>query len=211
MDVCIDECDSSLYITQNPNICGLCKNLNHSYPFKIINESFCREGKLENTYFYDKQLNILNYCHSSCKTCSGEKENQCLSCESRKTLKNGKCIIAMCDEGYYKTSEENCEKCHTSCKSCSGPKESNDSHCLSCNQDGNEPYLITAKGLPSDCVKTCHNQTKPVEENKTCIFDNEPKGGGDKQEQDSSSSKAKDYILWIFIILGIIIVLLMVF
>ena len=58
------------------------------------------------------------------------------------------------------------EETHTSCKSCSGPKESNDSHCLSCNQDGNEPYLITAKGLPSDCVETCPEHTKPVEENK---------------------------------------------
>ena len=46
---------------KDDNICGLCKDLNESYPYKIINKKFCK-----NIYFLNEKNKILNFCHYSC-------------------------------------------------------------------------------------------------------------------------------------------------
>ncbi len=84
-------CNESLYIIQNKNECGLCKDLNTDKPYKIITGNECLEEKPENTYYIYEKLKILNYCYDSCKTCFSNKEYDCLSCYSGYKLVNGEC------------------------------------------------------------------------------------------------------------------------
>ena len=51
---------------KDDNICGFCKNLKESYPYKIINKKFCIKDKPKNTYFLNEKNKILNFCHYSC-------------------------------------------------------------------------------------------------------------------------------------------------
>ena len=93
-ELCINDCDKIFYINykeQDSKICGLCKNLKPDTPYKIINETSCRNDKPENTYYYNEQYLLLDYCDKSCKTCEGKKDNQCLSCDNKELL-DGKCI-----------------------------------------------------------------------------------------------------------------------
>ena len=55
-------CNESLYIIQNGNECGLCKDLDKNNQYKLINEKTCLDKKPENTYYVYKELKILNYC-----------------------------------------------------------------------------------------------------------------------------------------------------
>ena len=114
----IANCDEKLYVIQNKNECGLCKDLNIDKQYKIINENQCIDEKPENTYYIYEQLKILNYCHESCKSCKGEKENDCNTCYRGYKLVDGKCIKM---------------ECYPSCRECDEEsKDENNQHCLSC-------------------------------------------------------------------------------
>ena len=53
-------------------------------------------------------------CHSSCKHCSGDAQNNCLSCNGHQILSNSTCVKD-CAEGFFK-SNNNCIACDDSCK-----------------------------------------------------------------------------------------------
>lgn len=204
IDICVDECDSTYYIVQNEKICGLCKNLNSSYPYKIINESYCRKERPDNTYIYNEQYYILNYCHSSCATCSGEKDNECLSCNNG-SLIDGKCYYDDCPNGYYKSTNGTCVKCNPNCLTCNGESENGNNHCLSCNESLNESILVIADGFGNNCVDKCPEKTKLDKDNKKCINENkEEKSGNEEKESDG-----KGYIKWIIIAIVILILLIL--
>jgi hypothetical protein len=57
MDYCIDECNTTFYSIQNEKICGLCKYINETHPYKIINQNFCINEKPNNIYFIDEEKN----------------------------------------------------------------------------------------------------------------------------------------------------------
>ena len=114
----IANCDERLYIIQNTNECGFCKDLDINKQYKIINEKECIDKKPENTYFIYEELKILNYCYESCKSCEGEKEDECTSCYTGYKLIDGKCIKM---------------DCYPSCKECDEESmDVNNQHCLSC-------------------------------------------------------------------------------
>ena len=155
----ISNCDEDLYIIQNQNECGLCKDLNIDKPYKIINEKECLNTKPENTYYIYEQLKILNYCHESCKTCNSEKENDCTTCYIGYKLVDGKCIKM---------------NCYPSCKECD--KESDDEnnqHCLSCQinklfQDDKNNCLdecLNGYYEENNFCKKCHESCKTCEKN----------------------------------------------
>ena len=52
----ISKCDEKLYVIQNKNECGLCKDLNVNKQYKIINENQCIDEKPENTYYIYEQI-----------------------------------------------------------------------------------------------------------------------------------------------------------
>ena len=89
----------------NGKECGLCKYLNKKSPYKIINEANCTKEKPNNTFFIDESSYILDYCESSCETCFGGNESQCLSCNNNSFLLNASCI-SECPEHFYNNMEE---------------------------------------------------------------------------------------------------------
>lgn len=114
-------CNESLYIIQNGNECGLCKDLDKNNQYKLINEKTCLDKKPENTYYVYKELKILNYCHDSCKSCEGGTVDECTSCYIGYKLVNGKCIKM---------------DCYPSCKECDEESiDENNQHCLSCQDN----------------------------------------------------------------------------
>ena len=65
------------------------------YLFLIIKrkESTNCTSCISDDYTFDEDTNACSYkgtCHSSCKTCSGSKEYECLSCNSGESLVNGR-------------------------------------------------------------------------------------------------------------------------
>lgn len=55
-------------------------------------------------------------CHSTCETCNGPTEAECLTCASPLLLQNNKCVSA-CDDGYY-IEAGICAKCLHTCTQC---------------------------------------------------------------------------------------------
>ncbi len=156
----IANCDENLYIIQNQNECGLCKDLNIDKPYKIIDEKECLDKKPENTYYIYEQLKILKSCHESCKTCNSEKENDCTTCYIGYKLIDGKCIKM---------------NCYSSCKECD--EESNDEnnqHCLSCQnnklfqEDNNNCIDKCLNGYyeEKNYCKKCHESCKTCNSEK---------------------------------------------
>ncbi len=71
----------------------------------------CPNGSVCNGYTFSCNNGYYNNgsdciaCHSSCKTCSGAKNNNCTSCDSRAYLSGGQCVDcpahAVCDGSSY--------------------------------------------------------------------------------------------------------------
>lgn len=79
-------------------------------------------------------------CHSTCETCKGPTEGDCLTCASPLLLQRDKCV-STCDEGYYMEAGV-CAKCLHTCTQCVSRM-----NCTSC-----------AKGLQlqsGECRTTC--------------------------------------------------------
>lgn len=79
-------------------------------------------------------------CHSTCETCTGPTEHDCLTCPSSLLLQNNKCVSG-CDDGYYMEAGV-CAKCLHTCTQCVSRM-----NCTSC-----------AKGLhlqSGECRTTC--------------------------------------------------------
>ena len=175
-DIPIANCNESLYVIQNKNECGLCKDLNKDKQYKIIDEKECIE-KPENTYYIDEQLKILNYCHESCKSCKGEKETDCTSCYIGSKLVNGKCLKL---------------DCFHSCKECDEESDNeNNQHCLSCK---------TNKLFQEDnhnCIDKCLDGY--YEDNNTCRVCHKSclkcEKGGSEDNPNCYSCKDNKYLL----------------
>ena len=116
-NICIKDCNESVYTKSDSNECGLCKDLNTNAKYKIINKEGCLKDRPENTYYINKYLEILNYCDDNCKNCSSFEV--CNECYDNYKLENGKCIKKECYQNcadcYELSNDENNQKC-TKCK-----------------------------------------------------------------------------------------------
>ena len=184
-NICVLYCNDSIYKIEK-NSCYLCKDMNESKtPYKIFNESNCIENKPENTYFLYEKLKILKYCHDSCKSCSGDKENECLTCNEGYKLENGKCIKNNCYETCIDCKNISTDEKEQNCTSCKNNKlfQEDKGNCIdkclngyyekdkyckncyedceTCNKGGNETI--------NNCT-TCKDNTKLLQEdNGNCI------------------------------------------
>ena len=68
-------------------------------------------------------------CFAKCKTCTGQAENECYTCENTlfRKISQGKCV---CKNGYIEIADV-CEKCHYSCATCTGVT---DTECNLCDE-----------------------------------------------------------------------------
>ena len=209
-NTCIGTCDEQYYIMDG-NECGSCKNLNKTFPYKIINETKCIKEKPNNTYFIDESSYILKYCHYSCETCSGEGEYECTNCRDSFFQNNGKCDTN-CPEHYYKnTKERKCSECDYNCKECDNEKENNNSHCISCESG---KFLVIAKGFDNNCVDECPNNTKTDYNNQKCYIENDDgnnKGNNNNNDKKSTNNGTKSFNrLWVWIIIILIIIIIII-
>ncbi|KAL4442365.1 hypothetical protein ABPG74_005706 [Tetrahymena malaccensis] len=147
-------------------------NSNRSQQLDQNNQCPCNAG------FYNDGVNtVCKNCDSSCYTCNGPSNNQCLSCQAGYVLISGQCI--QCDY-----SCQTCQNTSSFCLTCSssfGPRTLNNgtclctqgyiensskictcsNQCLTCNsQDGS--YCLTCKNntswkLTSDNKCTCQD------------------------------------------------------
>ncbi|XP_012158816.1 furin-like protease 2 isoform X2 [Ceratitis capitata] len=69
-------------------------------------------------------------CHSSCDTCNGSAESQCITCRSGRFAFDGKCLNN-CPDGYYADKKrQECVACPTGCATCSS-----NGFCLTCHEN----------------------------------------------------------------------------
>ncbi|XP_053949686.1 furin-like protease 2 isoform X1 [Anastrepha ludens] len=69
-------------------------------------------------------------CHSSCATCNGSAESQCITCRSGRFALDGKCLNN-CPDGYYADKKrQECVACPTGCATCSS-----NGFCLTCHEN----------------------------------------------------------------------------
>uniref|UniRef100_A0A1B0AQK3 Furin-like cysteine-rich domain-containing protein n=1 Tax=Glossina palpalis gambiensis TaxID=67801 RepID=A0A1B0AQK3_9MUSC len=69
-------------------------------------------------------------CHSSCATCNGSAESQCITCRSGRFAHDGKCLNS-CPDGFYADKKrQECIPCPTGCATCSS-----NGFCLTCQEN----------------------------------------------------------------------------
>ena len=57
--ICVNECDQSFYHSEDNYHCGFCKDINSSYPYKILNKTGCYETIPDGTYLYNSEYYLL--------------------------------------------------------------------------------------------------------------------------------------------------------
>ena len=139
-DVCIDYCNNTIYSSINDGdkkICGFCKDINPKKPYKIINKEGCLEEPPYNTYVFNKEYYLLDYCPENCKKCSCLES--CDKCEDGYELINGKC-----------------GKCYVNCEKCSDFNGNEDiQYCTKCKKN---LYFFNETG-EGNCLDNCPNGT----------------------------------------------------
>ncbi|KAK6644158.1 Furin-like protease 2 [Polyplax serrata] len=97
------------------------------------------------TYSYETEDYNCAACHSSCETCNGSSETQCITCRPGRFSYNGQCLT-VCPVGHYADKKrKECLSCPKGCETCSN------SLCLSCEKD----WSLNKKGkcVPNGSVK----------------------------------------------------------
>lgn len=75
-------------------------------------------------------------CHSSCETCSGPGEGECITCRSGRLALDNVCY-SVCPDGYYTDKKrKECMHCPPGCSTC------NSATCLTCQLG----YALNKKG-----------------------------------------------------------------
>uniref|UniRef100_A0A1S4GGJ0 furin n=1 Tax=Anopheles gambiae TaxID=7165 RepID=A0A1S4GGJ0_ANOGA len=103
-------------------------------------------------------------CHSTCETCTGPTENECLTCASNLLLQGARCVN-VCDEGYYMEVGV-CAKClHTctqcvsrmNCTACMKGLQLQSGECRTTCADG----YYSDRGTCAKCYLSCHTCSGP--------------------------------------------------
>ena len=165
---CISTCDTSIYIIKDNKYCGLCKDFYKENQYKILNIEGCIRDKPDNTYIYEEEKKILDYCSDGCKNCLN-REN-CDECKNKFYYYNGYCVDK-CKEGFYENIK-NCSKCHDNCEKCSkGAEIENGVENQNCDSCRNDLYLITIKGYGKNCTDNCPNNS--IKSKNFCVLEEE--------------------------------------
>ena len=57
--ICVNECDQNIYHTEDNYLCGYCKDINVSYPYKLLNKSGCYKNIPSGVYLYNSEYKLL--------------------------------------------------------------------------------------------------------------------------------------------------------
>lgn len=110
--------------------CILCQTSPRLYKSSDDSKCYpnCSDGKWINTIGY-----ICDHCHSSCKTCNGGTDADCILCQDSslhyRSLVDNKCYTICPDGTWLNNITKTCDPCHNTCKTCTG---GNDTDCILC-------------------------------------------------------------------------------
>nr|XP_036218232.1 furin-like protease 2 [Bactrocera oleae] len=112
--------------------------------------------------YYDN--NHCHPCHSTCETCDGPTESNCLSCPQSLLLQSSRCVSS-CDDGFYMEAGV-CAKClHTctqcvsrmNCTACAKGLQLQSGECRTTCADG----YYSDRGTCAKCYLSCHTCSGP--------------------------------------------------
>lgn len=107
-------------------------------------------------------------CHSSCATCNGSAESQCITCRSGRFAFEGKCLNSCPDTYYGDKKRQECMPCPTGCATCT-----NNGFCLTCKENWikNKKNRCMSKGSDNcDECKFFSSSSFFIYMSKTTIF-----------------------------------------
>ncbi|XP_059222311.1 furin-like protease 2 isoform X2 [Stomoxys calcitrans] len=137
--VCLQVCPEGYYENYDNNTCvpceancgscqdrpDYCTSCEHHL---VMHEHKCFSSCPLHTY-ETEEYNCAS-CHSSCATCNGSAESQCITCRSGRFAYDGKCLNS-CPDGYYADKKrQECVSCPTGCATCSS-----NGFCLTCKDN----------------------------------------------------------------------------
>jgi len=139
---CVDHCQSQPAGSD-------CKQCREQY------KSYCARNCEPGTFFSAESG--CQACHSSCGSCFGGQQNQCLDCATHYYLITDLSVcVASCPDGYFSVNQT-CAACGPHCTACVGSSN----HCLSCAS-----HLILYQ---TRCVASCPAGTYEVNQRcETC-------------------------------------------
>ena len=190
--ICLSECDTSIYISNETKHCGLCKDMNSSNPYRLINSSECLSNIIEGSEIYNSKLYLLKckngyifsdnicipHCYETCNTCSeySEDENsqKCLTCKNNNYyLKDGQCIEKVATT-IPTTIQTTIPINIPTTISITIPKmECPDEKCLTCNEESNKLGLCLSCDEDKGYIKV--NYTLVLTQFLNCIKKEDPK------------------------------------
>ena len=217
-NICIEGCDSNYHIILKENEdqkeCWLCKDLNTSFPYKLINRPTCLPDLPQNSQYVSKELFLVkckeeyNYLENgNCvKECSDNfflKNKDCQKCdESCKACEKSENNCIKCNEGEYLKKDpltyNTCNKCSEKCETCSDEEKNGIDNCLSCKKNSTYEFLFN-----KNCVEKCPKDMIS-NKNNICIKKDEI----DNKEEEKSKDKV---MLVIFIVLTGFMLILVIF
>ena len=165
-------CDSSCAVCtgETNNDCSSCNSGFFLQPFSTTCSSNRYTVIIKSHTF---KLNQLG-CHSTCYTCDGANNNNCLSCTESLYLYQSTCTAACPSSGYFTNSDNN------KCDGISHPRScfflyflelACNSTCLTCNGTTATTCLSCATGrflYQTTCVTECPDGTYPDTSDNTC-------------------------------------------
>ncbi|CAD8170741.1 unnamed protein product [Paramecium octaurelia] len=125
---------------------------------QCLSQTYCIECLISNNrQLYNGQCNCIDgyypiksnpqclLCHQFCKTCTGPRSSECLTCNNIINIQNIGTTCTCPIGSYYQDSIQSCSNCHSSCQSCFSSAING---CLTCNSSLNRML----KGLKCECI-----------------------------------------------------------
>lgn len=180
-NACTNSCGSGLYGDTNTNLCTVCpigcsacsmtnSTLSCSACSMVAGVQYYLDSSNNcvvrcSSLFFGGLNNVSQYaclgCEGTCATCNGTAATNCLTCTGTRYLKYlGTECVTTCDDGTFKSSNNQCAPCSSNCRTC----VTSATNCQSCgNSTGFLLYLFS-----SGCVAVCPDRYYPEITNNTC-------------------------------------------
>uniref|UniRef100_A0A4W3IY08 Proprotein convertase subtilisin/kexin type 5b n=1 Tax=Callorhinchus milii TaxID=7868 RepID=A0A4W3IY08_CALMI len=173
-----EECHSSCSTCSGPsfNECTSC-------PIgEVLNNKQCLINNNTNKFFCSHLAETLRceLCHSFCKTCTGNKQNQCASCYAGLYLTVQQMCVTKCPRQTFASSKTGrCEQCGEACEICSESRE-NCERCLKmrdrsfflhegkCLSECPQGYYVSARKECERCDVSCRTCDQSPSNCQTC-------------------------------------------
>ncbi|XP_055539465.1 furin-like protease 2 isoform X1 [Wyeomyia smithii] len=137
----------------------------------VMHEHKCYSACPKNTY-ETEDYNCAD-CHSSCMTCNGSSESQCILCRAGRFAHEGRCLNA-CPDGFFGDKKRHeCMPCPIGCSTCSSGQictgcrdnwtMNKKSKCIANGSNNCDESEYYENGHCHPCHSTCETCTGPTE------------------------------------------------